>query len=70
MARPIMHLTVANRTVSIINQVSSKKDMKKSHAVDYICSKYHENKDILEDPEAAQMAREHIKERNERLAKS
>jgi hypothetical protein len=70
MIRPGMHLTVSKKTVSIVNHVMNKKDLKKSYAVDYICSMYYDNMDILEDPEAFQVAREWIRKRNERLAQS
>ena len=68
--RPKVNMTLAKKTILIINQVSSMQEGNKGRAVDYICSKYHENREILEDPEATRVAKAWISERNRRLSQT
>jgi hypothetical protein len=63
-------MTLAKKTVYIINQASARNYLKMSHAVDYICSKYHEKREILENPEATHVVKAWIAERKRRLSQA
>lgn len=65
--RIILNTTISKRSKATINSASKKFDGRVSAGVDHICEKYSENKDVLEDPEAVQVARAYISERNKRL---
>ncbi|MDP2216431.1 MAG: hypothetical protein Q8J68_03980 [Methanolobus sp.] len=66
--RIILNTTISKRSKAVINLASTAKcDGKISAGVDYICQKYADNKDVLEDPEAVHVARAYISERNRRL---
>lgn len=65
--RPILNTTISNKSKAVINTASRKFDGKIGKGIDDICQKYADNKDVIEDPEAVQVARAYISERNKRL---
>jgi len=65
--RVSLHTTISKRSRATINRESKRFDDKISAGVDHICQKYADHKDILEDPEAVQVARAYISERNKKL---
>nr|WP_321496349.1 hypothetical protein [uncultured Methanolobus sp.] len=68
--RPVLNTTISKKSKATINRVSRKFDDKINAGVDHICLTYEENKDVLEDPEAVQVARAYISERNKKLCQS
>ena len=70
MRRPIINTTVSNQSKAIINRASAKYNGKISKGIDDICQKYEENRDVIEDPDAINVARAYISERNKRLIQS
>lgn len=65
--RVSLHTTISKQSRAIINHESKRFDGKINAGVEHICQVYADNKDVIEDPEAVQVARAYIRERNKKL---